>query len=118
MSPKEAPKGPPLADISARYNRAELTESIVTPSAKVAQGFDTQVFETLDGDQIIGFVTREAGDTVELRNANGDPIVLKKADIDSRRKSDKSVMPDGLVKGLTVDELAALLAYLESLKGK
>ncbi len=118
VSPKEAPKGPPLAGIAARYSRAELTESIVAPSAKVAQGFDTQVIETLDGDQIIGFVTREAGDTVELRNANGDPIILKKADIDSRRKADKSVMPDGLVKGLTVDELAALLAYLESLKGK
>ena len=35
-----------------------------------------------------------------------------------RAKSDVSVMPEGLVKGITVKEFASLLDYLESLSKK
>jgi putative heme-binding domain-containing protein len=62
-------------------------------------------------------VTREAGDEIEFRNATGVSAVLRKQDIDRRGKRDSSVMPEGLVGNLTPQELAGLLAYLESLKG-
>jgi putative membrane-bound dehydrogenase-like protein len=37
----QQPKGPHLVDIGKRYKRTELIESIVQPSKKIAQGFDT-----------------------------------------------------------------------------
>ena len=117
-SPDQPPKGPPLAGIAARYSRAELCESILKPNAKIAQGFETQWFKPEKGDVIEGFVTRDSGDEVELRNVQGETLVLKKEAIRRRGKRDFSIMPEGLVANLTPQEFANLLAYLESLKGE
>ena len=40
----QKPKGPHLVDIGKRYSKKELIESIVEPSKKIAQGFDTWTF--------------------------------------------------------------------------
>ena len=117
-SPKEPQKGPMLGGIAGRYNRTELCESILKPSAKIAQGFETQSFKTADGEVIDGFVTRESGEEVEVRNATGTAIVLKKVNIKARARRDFSIMPEGLVVKLTPEELASLIAYLESTTGK
>ncbi|ADB16620.1 heme-binding protein [Pirellula staleyi DSM 6068] len=118
VSPTETPRGPFLGGITQRYKKHELIESIVKPSAKIAQGFETQIFVTVDGLVIEGFVTREAGDEVEIRNAKGEQIILKQEEIEQRKKGEVSVMPAGLVDKLTADELAAILAFLETLPGK
>jgi putative heme-binding domain-containing protein len=116
ISKTEPLKGPFLGDIANRYSRAELTESILKPSARIAQGFETQKFATTAGQVIEGFVVRESGDEVELRGGNGAVTVLPKADIDERAASALSVMPTGLADPLTIPELAAILAYLERLR--
>jgi putative membrane-bound dehydrogenase-like protein len=112
----EPPKGPFLGDIANRYSRAELAESILKPSARIAQGFETQKFATTAGQVIEGFVVRESGDEIELRGASGTVTVIPKGDIDERGASAVSVMPTGLADSLTVTELASILAYLERLR--
>ncbi len=118
VSQSEALKGPSLVGISARYNRAELTESILKPSAKIAQGFETQKFATTNGQVLEGFVVRESGDEIEFRNSSGVVTVLPKSDIEERGKTETSVMPLGLADPLSLSEFASLLSYLESLKSK
>jgi putative heme-binding domain-containing protein len=118
LSPKEPPKGPMLGGIAARYSRAELCESILKPSAKIAQGFESQSFTLKNGDQIDGFVVKEGGDTVEVRNLVGTSTVIEKGDIAERNKLTQSVMPEGLVANLTPAELGSLLAFLESTSSK
>ncbi|HVR86552.1 MAG TPA: PVC-type heme-binding CxxCH protein [Planctomycetota bacterium] len=109
-------KGPFLGDVAARYPRAELIESILKPNAKIAQGFATHWFETTQEDRYEGFIVRESGDEVEIRNILGVAIVLPLKSVTKRGKLETSIMPTGLVEPLTVSELASLLAYLESLK--
>ena len=116
-SSEEEPKGPFLGDIAKRYGRDELVESILEPGAQVAQGFATQLFTLENGSAHMGFVTKEAADEIELRNAAGVVVVLDRSKIRKRQQLDNSLMPEGLVKDLTVKELASLLAYLESLGG-
>lgn len=116
VSATEPVKGPLLLDIAKRYRRAELIESIVRPSAKIAQGFESQFFVTVNGKVHDGFVVRESGEEIELRNVAGLSTVLKKDDIEERGRTDRSVMPLGMVDKLNVDQLAAILAYLESLQ--
>ncbi len=111
-------KGPYLGDISTRYNRSELTESILKPSARIAQGFETKKFALNSGQVYEGFVVREAGDEIEMRNSTGAVSTISKKEIEETQKSDVSVMPQGLLDPLTPHDLASLLAYLESLKGK
>ena len=116
ISPSDPPKGPFLGDVAARYPRAELIESILKPNAKIAQGFTTHWFETTEGDRYEGFIVRESGDEVEIRNILGAAIMLPIKSVTKRGKLETSIMPTGLVDPLTVSELASLLAYLEWLK--
>lgn len=116
VSPGETLKGPLLAGISTRYKREELLESILKPSQKLAQGFESQFFVMTDGRVHEGFVVREAADEIDLRTNNGTPMTLKKRDVEERGKRTVSMMPEKLVDQLNVNQLASLLAYLESLK--
>ena len=115
ISKEEPLKGPLLQDITKRYKREELIESILKPNAKIAQGFETQFFVTESGRAVDGFVVRESGDEIELRNAAGIVSVIKVKEIEERGKRETSMMPIELVNKLTTNELASLLAYLESL---
>lgn len=116
VSTNDPPKGPFLGDIATRYPRAELIESILKPNAKIAQGFVTHWFETKEEDRYEGFVVRESGDEVEIRNIQGVATTLQLKDVAKRGKLETSIMPVGLVEPLTVPEFASILAYLESLK--
>lgn len=118
LSAKEPPKGPMLGGIATRYSRAELCESILKPSAKIAQGFESQSITLKNGDEISGFVVKEGGDTVEVRNIVGTSTTIEKGDIAERKKFAQSIMPEGLVANLTPGELASLLAFLESISAK
>ena len=114
----EPPKGPALAAVAKTYDRAALTESILKPNAKIAQGFETTWFKTKKGEQIEGFVTREGGDSVDVRNIASQTVTIEKADVAERGKRETSMMPEGLLNAFTPADLANLLAFLESLKGK
>jgi len=118
VSAEEPPKGPFLGGIATRYSRAELCESILKPGEKIAQGFETQWFLTRDDEEIEGFVVQEAGEEVEVRNIQGITSTLARKDIKERGIRESSMMPAGLADKLTPQELAGLLAYLESLKSK
>ena len=111
----EALKGPLLAGITTRYNKAELIESIVKPSAKIAQGFETFKFETADEKVLTGFIVRESGTEVEIRDVAGTATVIRKENLEGRKQVKLSVMPEKLIDHLTPAELASILAYLESL---
>lgn len=111
----QTPKGPHLVDIGRRYKRAELVESILKPSAKIAQGFDTYSFITTSGKVVTGFVVSESAETIEIRQNDGIAVRLKQGEIDERVKQEVSMMPQGLVNNLTPEQLADLIAYLESL---
>jgi putative heme-binding domain-containing protein len=116
VTPNDPPKGPFLGDVATRYPRAELIESILKPNAKIAQGFATHWFETKEEDRYEGFVVRESGDEVEIRNIQGVATVLQLKNVAKRGKLETSIMPVGLIEPLTVPEFASILAYLESLK--
>ncbi len=69
-------------------------------------------------DVLEGFVTRESDDEIEFRDITGTATVLKKRDVKSRGKRDTSMMPTALADALLPQDLASLIAYLESLKTK
>ncbi|QDU59345.1 Cytochrome c [Planctomycetes bacterium Pan216] len=107
--------GPHLVDIGKRSKTPELLESILKPSERIAQGFDTYAFVLQDGEVINGFIVRESSDTVEIRQGNGKGRVLPLAYIDERVRQKTSTMPKGMVDNLTPEQLADLVAYLKSL---
>jgi putative membrane-bound dehydrogenase-like protein len=111
----QTPKGPHLVDIGKRYSPAELVESILKPSAKIAQGYEAYSFATASGRVFTGFVVSEGAATIQIRESSGDLHELKRAELEERRRQDPSAMPDGVAGNLTPDQLADLVAYLQSL---
>jgi putative membrane-bound dehydrogenase-like protein len=112
----QTPKGPHLVDIGKRSKTDELLESILKPSAKLAQGFEAYQFVMINEKVVTGFVVSESANAMLIRDPSGVPHELKVAEIESRKRLEKSAMPDGLADNLTPEQLADLLAYLQSLK--
>ena len=108
-------KGPFLGTIANIYRKRELAESILLPNKTIAQGFVANHFELKDGTEVDGFVVREAADAVTIRTIAAQEQSIAVAQIVKREKQERSLMPEGLAAGLTVQELASLLDYLESL---
>ena len=92
----QTPKGPHLVDIGKRYSPAELVESILKPSAKIAQGYEAYGFAMADGRVFTGFVVSEGAATVQIRESSGALHELKRADIEERRRQEPSAMPEGI----------------------
>ena len=111
-------KGPHLVGIGKRYSAAELVESILKPSIKIAQGFESYAFEAVDGKIYSGFIVSQSGKSLMIRDATGVPRELKLAEIESKAIQKQSNMPEGVVNSLTPEEIADLIAYLQSLTGQ
>ncbi len=86
------------------------------PSAKIAQGFQSQLIKMKDGRRFEGFISKESADEIEVRIATGEATLLAAKDIEKRGNLEFSIMPVGIADTLTLDELNSLIAYLESLK--
>jgi len=111
----QVPKGPHLVDIGERYKPAELVESMLRPSAKIAQGFDTYALVLEDGRVLNGFIVSERADSLVVREANGLARELAASQLEQRVRQETSIMPTGIVDNLTPEQLGDLIAYLQSL---
>lgn len=115
IKPDEPLRGPFLPQVARTYKRDQIAEAILLPNKSIAQGFVTTVFVLDDGRAVTGFVTNEAADEITVRDAEAREIKIPAASIEERVKQNVSIMPEGLVKDLTAEELASLVAYIESL---
>lgn len=99
------------------YQRTDLDMlllAMIAPSAEIREGFATTIIETKDGATLAGFISDQAGDTVALRDAAGQTHTLSKERIAKQTPLPTSLMPEGLLTGLTDEELRDFLAYIRS----
>lgn len=115
LTKEEVQKGPYLGTIAKTYERPALAEALLDPSKTIAQGFSTNLFVMSDGRVLTGFVTDEKSDQVSFRDKDGKETTLSKDDIEERKTSKISVMPDGVLNEFSLVEVASLLDYLQSL---
>lgn len=98
---------------SNRANLDYILENILDPSAMVGKDYQMTVIVTMDGRIISGLVQKETDSAVTLRTIN-DTVVVAKSDIDERKLSPLSLMPEGQLNQLAPDEQRDLIAYLGS----
>jgi putative membrane-bound dehydrogenase-like protein len=108
--------GPDLSGIGARYPREELIASVLYPSARIFSGYESAVVATADGRVLTGLIKSDNADGLEIQDAEGKRTKVAKADIEDRKTSDLSLMPNGIVEGITERDFADLIGYLETLK--
>ena len=69
-----------------------------------------------DGKVINGIIKGETDDGIEIEDADAKRQKIAKSEIEERRRGEISIMPNGLAEGLTPQDFADLIAYLETLK--
>ncbi|MFO0944940.1 MAG: c-type cytochrome [Planctomycetota bacterium] len=108
--------GPDLVGLGVKYPRDEIIRSILEPSSRVLASYQVTNIVTMDGDVLSGIIKSETADEIELANADGKVIKIAASEIDTKAKSNVSLMPNGLKDGMTLEDFADIVAYLESLK--
>ena len=108
--------GPALDSIGTKYTRAQILESVLYPSKQIAAGYEQSLVRTKDGNTYAGVVRQETPDEITLFDSTAKKIVVRKSDIQVRKTTPVSVMPEGLQQGLTPQQFADLISYLQSLK--
>lgn len=115
VKPGEVLVGPCLADVGSRRKPAEILESVVTPNAKICEGFETAVLQLDSGKVITGIIRRETPTQIELIDTNAKTEVVDPATIENRIKG-RSPMPDNLMETMTPRQLRDLIAFLSQLR--
>lgn len=105
--------GPDLTG-SNRANLDYILLNSVDPSYDVPEGYRAELISTLDGLIITGVIAEEDGTKVVLKTAEQPRVVVAKEDIENRKTSDKSIMPDGQLDELTPQQVLDLIKYLRT----
>jgi putative heme-binding domain-containing protein len=104
--------GPDLSQIGRFRSRAELLESIVFPSLVIAPEFRSYRIATKSGKVATGLIVRETSEVIDLRTQDLAEVRIARKDIEAMEPADQSLMPDGLEKLMSRQELADLLEFL------
>jgi putative heme-binding domain-containing protein len=99
------------------YKRDDLETMllhVVNPSAEIREGFLNYVAITRTGRTVSGFLVEQDPTIVVLRGADGKDVTLARSEIDEMEASKLSLMPEGLLKEFTEQQVRDLFAYLRS----
>ena len=103
--------GPDLTGYQ-RDNLNTMLLSIIDPSAEIREGFQYYTVETKDGRTLSGFFVERDTQVAVLRGLDGENVTLRSSEILEAKPMGRSLMPDGLLDGMSDQELRDLFAYL------
>ncbi|MCA9140644.1 MAG: c-type cytochrome [Planctomycetales bacterium] len=105
--------GPDLTG-SNRANLDYFLLNSVDPSGDVPEGYRTHLVQTFDGRLITGVLAEEDNQRVVLKTVDQPRVVISKEDIEARKVSEKSMMPDGQLDQMSHRDLFDLVKYMQT----
>lgn len=108
--------GPELTTIGKKLTRAQLLESMLEPSKLIDPKYVTYVAELDDGRLLTGLLVSKDENEVVLKDAQDKLHRIPSKQIEQLVPQRQSLMPDLLLRDMTAQQVADLLAYLSSLK--
>jgi putative heme-binding domain-containing protein len=106
--------GPNLSGIGQIRTERDLIESILFPSATLARDYEAHSFDLASGETIIGVIRGNTGPTLTIADATGQERTLPREQIVAQQTLPTSLMPTGLDRVLTEQELLDLVAFLRT----
>jgi putative membrane-bound dehydrogenase-like protein len=106
--------GPDLTLLGRTNSRERIIASILQPSQEIAPEFQSWVLATKDGKTLSGLRLQKPGDdgVEDYADPTGKKFSLHSEEIESREASTTSIMPDGLEKAISIDDLRDLVTFL------
>jgi putative heme-binding domain-containing protein len=103
--------GPDLTG-SNRFNLDYVLQNVIDPSAVIAREFQVTLVRTKDG-RVVSGIAAETDHAIKVVSETGT-VVVPRDQVDKVKRSDLSMMPEGLIFGLTEQDVADLVAYLRT----
>lgn len=97
-------------------NRQELDyifSNIIDPSSVIANDYMVTNVYMKDGDVFSGILVKEDEQSVSLQTESAVQVI-QRAEVDQLRKSELSMMPEGLIATMPKEDLVNLVAYLRT----
>lgn len=110
--------GPKLTEIGSKLSKEAQYIAIIHPDAGISFGYEGQIIKTKEGNTYGGIISSRTETDLELKMPGGTSVSLKASDIASIEQMENSMMPAGLERGMTPQEMVDLVEYLMSLKKK
>ena len=111
--------GPDLSEIGKKYKPHEILESLIHPSMKIDPKFVSYLVATTQGQVYTGIVLEKSDDELVLsvlKDAKAEIIRVPADDVAELVPQKKSLMPELMLRDMTAQQAADLLAFLMSLK--
>ncbi|MEW4529668.1 hypothetical protein [Maioricimonas sp. JC845] len=106
--------GPDLSAVGASSPVDYLVTSVLDPDQAIKEAYTTKIVLTEDGEVFQGLVVDRTDERLVLKDANGKTSTIPVADIEDEVEG-KSLMPKGLVKFMTHQELLDVIKFLSML---
>ncbi len=107
--------GPDLSQVGRKYERAALLETILDPSKAIAPEYVPHVLETDAGQVYVGLLLENGPQSALLVDAQNQTVRVQKSEIVALVPQTKSLMPELVLRDVSAQDAADLLAYLASL---
>jgi putative membrane-bound dehydrogenase-like protein len=108
--------GPNLSTIGSIRVERDILESILFPSNSLARDYETHAIETADGQSYLGVIRASLPDVLVFADVGAQEHRIAHSQITANTTLTTSLMPQGLDKALTEQQLMDLVAFLRSRK--
>ncbi|HQZ64498.1 MAG TPA: c-type cytochrome [Planctomycetaceae bacterium] len=108
--------GPDLDSVRTRPDESLLLD-ILDPSSTINPKFVTFTVATINGRIASGLLISESATSMTLRREKNETETILRKDIEEFLASSKSLMPEGIEKEISPQQLADLIAYLRESLG-
>ena len=106
--------GPDLVTVKTR-GKEGIFSAILEPHKEVAAQYIAYTVHTKDNQTFSGIVTDDTASSLTIKMMGGASQTLSRANIRASPSTGQSLMPEGLEQGMTPQDLADLLAFIEAL---
>ena len=104
--------GPDLTG-TTRWDRDYLLDNIVAPSREILEAYQTEAVLTIDDILVTGVVESEDDEILVLLAPDQKRVEIYQDDIEERKTSKLSLMPEGQLDTLKPEEVRSLFKYLQ-----
>jgi putative heme-binding domain-containing protein len=106
--------GPQLVSVKNKSPQ-DLLLAILDPNREALPQYTSYIVATDDGRSFNGILAAESDSSITLRQAEGREDVIPRNQIEALKSSGQSLMPVGLEKDLTPQDIADVIAWIREL---
>jgi putative membrane-bound dehydrogenase-like protein len=105
--------GPDISDSRVK-TPAQLLTSILDPNQAIDNNYFSYSVVKTSGQIVTGIIVSETSSSITIRQPEGKMVSLLRQDIDELRSNGVSLMPVGLEKDLSKDQMADLISFIKN----